>query len=116
MQNRKKKRDSSSQYKGVRQTPKLKASGVWRAEIMTPELGRVFLGALYKSEREAAEVYDAAVAILFGRDGLLNFSRAEVTIEASREAEKRIKWHKYVMKKKAEGYKGRLIYGQSDPE
>ena len=61
MRNRKGKRNSSSQYKGVRQTPQNKVLGNWRVEIYDPNIGRIFLGA-YKSELQAAKIYDAATA------------------------------------------------------
>jgi len=112
MRNRKKKRNSQSIYKGVRQPPKNKQLGTWRVDIMTPELGKVHLGS-YQDEIEAAEIYDAAVIILFGRDGRRNFTDELPSLEAQQEASARIDFHKYRMEMKEKGYKGRLIYGRS---
>lgn len=112
MRNRTKKRNSQSIYKGVRQPPHNKRLGTWRVDIMTPELGKVHLGS-YHDEIEAAQIYDAAVIRLFGRDGRRNFIDEAPPLEIDQEVSARIEFHKYRMKMKEEGYKGRLIYGQT---
>ncbi len=99
MRNRKGKRNSSSQYKGVRQTPQNKALGNWRVEIYDPDIGRIYLGA-YKSELYAAKIYDAAMAILFGEDGFRNLREQDIHREHYQEANARIEWFKYRMEKK----------------
>ena len=101
MRNRKGKRNSSSQYKGVRQSPQDKTLGNWRVEIFVPDIGRIYLGA-YKSELQAAKIYDAAVAILFGEDGYRNLREQDISREDYQEADARIEWFKYRQAKKKE--------------
>lgn len=101
MRNRKGKRNSSSQYKGVRQTPRDKELGNWRTAIYDPDIGDIYLGA-YKSELQAAKIYDAAVAILFGEDGYRNLREQDISREDYQEADARIEWFKYRQAKKKE--------------
>ena len=99
MRNRKGKRNSSSQYKGVRQTPRDKELGNWRTAIYDPDIGNIYLGA-YKSELHAAKIYDAATAILFGEDGYRNLREQDIDREHYQEANARIEWFKYRIEKK----------------
>ena len=94
MRNRKGKRNSSSQYKGVRQTPRDKELGNWRTAIYDPDIGNIYLGA-YKSELHAAKIYDAATAILFGEDGYRNLREQDIDREHYQEANARIERFKY---------------------
>ena len=99
MRNRKGKRNSSSQYKGVRQTPRDKELGNWRVAIYDPDIGDIYLGA-YKSELYAAKIYDAAMAILFGEDGYRNLREQDIHREHYQEANARIERFKYRMENK----------------
>ncbi len=71
MRNRKPKRNTSSQYKGV--TKKLRTSGepFWRGQIKG-DFGTMSLGA-FDDEKWGATVYDAAAFLMFDGSGYYNF-------------------------------------------
>ena len=85
MRNRKKKRGSSSQYKGVR---KATSEGRWRVSIKGDD-GIVYLGQ-YDNERFAAAVYDAAAFQLFEGAAHYNLPKCDTNLDAVREATIRI--------------------------
>lgn len=71
MRNRRPKRNTSSQYKGVTKALRPDGSPRWRTQIMT-EYGSMGIG-VYDDEHWAATVYDAAASILFEGQALYNF-------------------------------------------
>lgn len=71
MQNRRRKRTSSSDYKGLKRIEKRSGGYNWLASIRTDE-GDVGLGT-HDDQRFAAEVYDAAAYVFFGASAHLNF-------------------------------------------
>ena len=71
MRNRRKKRGSSSDYKGVRAIKRANGGIRYRVEIGVKG-SSVYLGQ-YSSEQAAGEVYDAAATILFEGAAMYNF-------------------------------------------
>lgn len=71
MRNRRSKRNTSSQYKGVIKALGSDGSPRWRTQIMA-EHGSMGIG-VYEDEAWAATVYDAAAYLLFEGAALYNF-------------------------------------------
>lgn len=71
MRNRRPKRNTSSQYKGVRKKTRNDGTIFWQGQIKG-DFGNMSLGA-YENEKEAAIVYDAAAYLLFKGAGFYNF-------------------------------------------
>ncbi|SIS91515.1 AP2/ERF family transcription factor [Phaeovulum vinaykumarii] len=71
MRNRRPKRNTSSQYKGVTKALGPDGSPRWRTQIMT-EHGSMGIG-VYDDEHWAATVYDAAASLLFEGQARYNF-------------------------------------------
>lgn len=71
MRNRKPKRNSSSQYKGVMKKQRTNGAIFWRAQIKN-DFGSISLGS-FDDEKWAAMVYDAAAFLLFDGSGYYNF-------------------------------------------
>lgn len=94
MRNRTSKRDTTSEYKGVKQRATEKIRGVWSAEIADKNLGQVNLGNSFPSEKMAAAAYDAASLILFGEDGHRNLDISEIPQEIHQLAAAKIEGRK----------------------
>jgi hypothetical protein len=71
MRNRRSKRNTSSQYKGVIKALGPDGSPRWRTQIMA-DYGSMGVG-VYEDEHWAATVYDAAAYLLFEGEALYNF-------------------------------------------
>jgi hypothetical protein len=71
MRNRRPKRNTSSQYKGVIKALGPDGSARWRTQIMADH-GSMGIG-VYEDEHWAATVYDAAAYLLFEGEALYNF-------------------------------------------
>lgn len=71
MRNRRPKRNTSSQYKGVRKKTRNDGTIFWQGQIRG-DFGTMSLGP-YEDEKEAALVYDAAAYLLFKGAGFYNF-------------------------------------------
>ena len=71
MRNRRSKRNTSSQYKGVIKALGQDGSPRWRTQIMADH-GSMGIG-VYEDEHWAATVYDAAAYLLFEGEALYNF-------------------------------------------
>ncbi|NOD85556.1 hypothetical protein [Ruegeria sp. HKCCD6119] len=80
MRNRKPKRNTSSQYKGVMRAKRTDGSIYWRGQIKGND-GTMSLGS-FEDEVWAATVYDAAAYLLFGGAGYSNFPDQAPSIEA----------------------------------
>lgn len=80
MRNRRRKRTSSSDYKGVKRIKNRSGGFSWSASIHIDD-GDVFLGT-YVTQEFAAEVYDAASYSFFGASGHRNFPHLVPTQDA----------------------------------
>ncbi|WP_243613412.1 hypothetical protein [Shimia aestuarii] len=89
MRNRRKKRDSSSRFKGVKH---LKSAGKWSASISDGE--RVIYLGSHEHEEFAAAVYDAAASMLFEGAAHYNLPNERIELDAMHEATMRIKRHR----------------------
>ncbi|WP_432450612.1 hypothetical protein [Aliiroseovarius marinus] len=90
--NRRGKRNTSSEFKGVRKAYRTNGAVYWRAEIYDGK-GRVSLGN-YDDEEWAAKVYDAAAYLIFDGTAYYNFPDCVPNVEAVREAAARLARHK----------------------
>ena len=91
MRNRRGKKNTSSQYKGVMQRKCDKHSCVWRAQIADIKngLGSICLGRFH-SEIDAALMYDAAAILMFEKSAFLNFGGEYLTPEILNAAKAKI--------------------------
>jgi len=80
MRNRKPKRNTSSQYKGVTKKRRTNGATFWRGQIKGA-LGTMSLGS-FDDEKLAARVYDAAAFLLFDGSGYYNFPNQPPDLEA----------------------------------
>lgn len=90
MRNRRKKRGSSSQFKGVRRKENNSGAVSFAASIGARKGAVVYLGQ-HHSETFAAEVYDAAATVLFEGAAHFNFPDSTPSSEAVHEAVSRIR-------------------------
>lgn len=80
MRNRRAKKTSSSQYKGVRKRIGIDTSLRWSASIRISE-GDLFLGT-YEQEKQAAAAYDAAAFLFFAGSANLNLPERTPSLDA----------------------------------
>jgi hypothetical protein len=71
MRNKRGKRNSSSEYKGVIASVRPDGTTVWRTQIKA-DFGSMSIGS-YDDEVQAAKAYDVAAILFFGGSALLNF-------------------------------------------
>ena len=90
MRNRKPKRNTSSQYKGVMKKQRTNGAIFWRGQIKGKS-GTMSLGS-FDNEKRAAMVYDAAAFLLFDGSGYYNFPDQRPDPEALEMARSRISW------------------------
>lgn len=100
MQNRRPKRNTSSQYKGVVRAERTDGNIVWRTQIKGA-LGSMTLGT-FEDEQVAAEHYDAAAYIFFPDSGYYNFPDTAPKLEALEHVRIMIERRKQRMKRRGE--------------
>lgn len=88
MRNRKPKRGTSSQFKGVRKRLSTNGGVRWAAQIKSAD-GNIHLG-MFDNEVSAAKIYDAAAFRLFDGAAYYNFPDAEPSSEVLAVADLRI--------------------------